>query len=43
VHDLGVELEGDDAAPDREGHRRGSHDRQADVLPEQPQGEPEIQ
>ena len=43
VHDLGVELEGDDAAPDREGHRHSSHDRQADVLHEQPQGEPDVQ
>ena len=43
VHDLGVELEGDDAAPDREGHRHRSHDRQADVLDEQPQGEPDVQ
>ena len=43
VHDLGVELEGDDAAPDREGHRDRPHDRQADVLDEQPQGEPDVQ
>ena len=43
VHDLGVELEGDDAAPDREGHRHRSHHRQADVLDEQPQAEPDVQ
>ena len=43
VHDLGVELEGDDAAPDREGHRHRSHHRQADVLYEQPQAEPDVQ
>ena len=43
VHDLGIDLEADDAAPDREGHRHRSHHREADVLDEQPQSEPDVQ
>jgi hypothetical protein len=43
VHELGMELEGDDAAPDGEGHRDRSHDREADVLHEQPHREPDVQ